>query len=306
MYDIIGDIHGCAGPLKRLLTDLGYRDSGQYWSHPERQVLFLGDFVDRGPEQEEVLRIARAMCEHGQARAVMGNHEFNAVCFATADPEVPGDYLRAHSPKNQKQHAEFLREIPFGSAAHRDWISWFRTLPLWLDLPALRLIHACWHPAQQTALDPSLDAQKRLTAEGFVAASHRDTPAHEAVEVLLKGLEVSLPEGISFQDKDGNTRHEVRVKWWLDEPAPFSEGTIAPADVLRQLPETGMPTQAALGYDGHKPVFVGHYWLSGTPAPCTETVACLDFSVAKGDKLCAYRSDGAPRLLPENFVWVDA
>lgn len=51
MFDLIGDIHGYADPLKRLLTTLGYTDNGICWVHPSRKVIFLGDFVDRGPEQ---------------------------------------------------------------------------------------------------------------------------------------------------------------------------------------------------------------------------------------------------------------
>ena len=39
-----------------------------------------------------------------------------------------------------------------------------------------------------------------------------------------------------------------------------------------------------------KPVFVGHYWLSADrPEILADNVACLDFSVAKGGFLCAYR-----------------
>ena len=54
-----------------------------------------------------------------------------------------------------------------------------------------------------------------------------------------------------------------------------------------------------------KPVFVGHYWLSADrPEVLAENVACLDFSVAKGGFLCAYRWNGEKKLKNENFVWV--
>lgn len=48
--DIIGDIHGFAEPLQDLLAKLGYSKSNSgSWKHPEaRQVVFVGDFVDRG------------------------------------------------------------------------------------------------------------------------------------------------------------------------------------------------------------------------------------------------------------------
>ncbi len=52
-YDIIGDIHGHADALKALLSDLGYRERDGTWRRPDRQAIFLGDFIDRGPEQVE-------------------------------------------------------------------------------------------------------------------------------------------------------------------------------------------------------------------------------------------------------------
>ena len=56
-----------------------------------------------------------------------------------------------------------------------------------------------------------------------------------------------------------------------------------------------------------KPVFVGHYWLSATrPDLLAENVACLDYSVAKGGFLCAYRWDGEQKLTDGKFVWLPA
>ena len=51
------------------------------------------------------------------------------------------------------------------------------------------------------------------------------------------------------------------------------------------------------------PVFVGHYWLTGTPTPLAANVACTDYSVAKGGKLVAYRWDGESELSADKFHW---
>ena len=48
MYDLIGDIHGHATELKQLLQKLGYTLEEGGYRHPERKVIFLGDFIDRG------------------------------------------------------------------------------------------------------------------------------------------------------------------------------------------------------------------------------------------------------------------
>ena len=85
-YDIIGDIHGHATKLEELLENLGYDAADGVYRHPTRTVIFVGDFIDRGPEQREVLQIVRSMCDAGSAQAVMGNHEFNALGFGTEHP----------------------------------------------------------------------------------------------------------------------------------------------------------------------------------------------------------------------------
>ncbi|TQE90229.1 MAG: hypothetical protein FKY71_20485 [Spiribacter salinus] len=83
MYDIVGDIHGHASRLEQLLERMGYKRDVKSWRHPDRQAIFVGDFIDRGPEQIETYRLVRAMLDRGAALAVMGNHEFNAVAFKT-------------------------------------------------------------------------------------------------------------------------------------------------------------------------------------------------------------------------------
>lgn len=60
-YDIIGDIHGHADPLRALLEKLGYDETDGAYRHPERTVIFMGDFVDRGPKIRETLQIVKAM-----------------------------------------------------------------------------------------------------------------------------------------------------------------------------------------------------------------------------------------------------
>ena len=90
-YDIIGDIHGHADALKALLSDLGYAERERVWRHPDRQAVFLGDFIDRGPKQVETVGIVRRMVDAGAAQAVMGNHELNAIAWFTKDPSNPGE-----------------------------------------------------------------------------------------------------------------------------------------------------------------------------------------------------------------------
>lgn len=104
--DVIGDIHGQADKLRRLLSRLGYEQSGGVYGSPDRKAIFAGDLIDRGRKIGEVLEIVEGMLRVGSVQIVMGNHEFNALGFHT--PDGKGGYLRPHTEKNCKQHAATL------------------------------------------------------------------------------------------------------------------------------------------------------------------------------------------------------
>lgn len=301
-YDIIGDIHGHAEVLRRLLQKMDYREDGGVFRHPDRQVIFVGDFIDRGPEQREVLRIASSMCDTGTAQAVMGNHEFNALGWA--EPDGNGDFLRPHSANNTEQHAEFLRQIGEGSAAHEQALAWFRTLPVWLDLPGLRVVHACWHPPAQEVLRTCLDRSHSFTRAGLREASRRGSQAWDAAEVLLKGPEALLPDGLAFEDKQGHTRHHARLRWWDPDATTLRKAALGMEGSETNLPDLSVTTD--YHYAEKIPVLFGHYWLRGTPVISGDYAACLDFSVAKGGALAGYRWSGEGVLLPDNIIHVSA
>ena len=307
MYDLIGDIHGYATELKALLTKMDYRETNGIWRHPEHKVIFLGDFVDRGPEQVETVQIAKAMVESGNALAVMGNHEYNAVAWATKDPETPGKYLRAHDDKNLKQHKAFLDQVGEGSDLHGSMVEWFKTLPVYLDLPDLRVVHACWHPEYLKNVGKYTDGENRLLDEAWKKSSREGSEAFNIVETLLKGLEIPLPEGEHFYDKEGNKRTDIRSQWWRSGELTYRDLAMVPGEEIHKIPHTPIEEHILPGYDEVKPVFVGHYWMTGEPEPLSDHIACLDYSVAgkHGGKLCAYRFDGEKRLRKEKFVWVE-
>lgn len=313
MYDLIGDIHGYATPLRLLLKKMDYVERDGIWQHPERKVIFLGDFVDRGPEQVESVQIARAMVESGSALAVMGNHEFNAIAWATSDPGSPDEYLRPHSTKNRDQHKEFLRQVVEGSAQHCDVIDWFKTLPLFLDLDGLRVVHACWHPESLKTLAQFTDHENCVLPGAWPALAHKKGEGYNALEIVLKGLEVSLPSGHEFKDKDGHPRKNIRTRWW-EEPQDLTYRGLAQVgpEVKEMIPDIPVPAGVLPGYDGKKPLFLGHYWLTDDPSLLSKHIACLDYSIASQNtnstqergKLCAYRWQGETELSAQQFIWV--
>lgn len=142
-YAIIGDVHGAAAKLEWLLLALGYKETGSSYSHPNRKAIFVGDLIDRGSEQLRTLSIVRSMLKANTAEMVMGNHELNAITFATANVHRPGHYLRKHSLSHINAHQAFLDEVKFGSSMHLEIIDWFKSLPLWLEFDSCRIVHAC-------------------------------------------------------------------------------------------------------------------------------------------------------------------
>lgn len=312
MYDLIGDIHGHANELKRLLIKLGYRSDRGVWSHAERKVIFLGDFIDRGPNQLETVNIAKTMVEAGNAYAVMGNHEFNAVAWATRDPDRSSHYLREHSAKNRQQHQVYLDQAGEGSHTHSEHIEWFKKLPLYLEFEGLRVVHACWHTKSIAILNAYLDEQNCLFDHAWSLISAQETSEYDAMETILKGLELPLPIGIYFFDKDGNVRRHIRTRWWEAQGATYRDVAMVPAEVTHQIPDQDIPQGQLLGYLGDKPLFIGHYWLTGIPQQLTPHLACLDYSIAGENvtvdncgKLCAYRWHGEKVLNDDHFFWVE-
>jgi hypothetical protein len=242
------------------------------------------------------------MMDEGSARAVMGNHELNAIAWATRDGR--GGFRRPHTSKNHAQHREFLDQTEEGSDAYAGAVEWFKTLPLWLDLGGLRVVHACWHAASQQVLAGCVDDQARLTERGLHEVLNNGGAAFKAAEVLLKGPEAHLPNGCSFQDKDGHLRHETRLRWWDPDATTFRTAAIGMEGHETDLPDEPLP--ADFIYRDQTPVLFGHYWMQGLPYILDPHATCLDFSVANDGFLTAYRWAGESELKSANLVWVPA
>ena len=283
IIDIIGDIHGYADKLVGLLTQLGYRHNGQYFVPPAgHRALFIGDLIDRGSQQLATLEIVFAMLDADVADAVMGNHEYNALAFAMLDPNNPQEYLRSHNEIHVRQHNAFLAEVPFGSESHRYWLQRLYEIPLWLETDYACFVHACWDVDSMAVLTPLLTADNCLTPEGLIATAQEHSEAFEALERVLKGVETPLPAGMVMVDKEGAERKRVRVRWWLEglNERTLHEVARAPSSALAQIPADALAENIDFALKTDKPVFIGHYWLTGTPEPLSSQVVCTDYSAA--------------------------
>jgi hypothetical protein len=301
MYDIIGDIHGYASPLKRLLKNMDYAEIGGVWQHPSRKVIYVGDYIDRGPDIKETLEIVRGMCENEKAIALMGNHEYNALAYAYRLKD--GSFLRPHTAKNSKQHHETLNQFESYPQEWQEYLAWFYSLKLFLDLPGLRVVHACWN---EEDIDWLKSKNCHLMTEALLLSSQKKgTRDYEAINNILKGTEYTIPEEFVWLDKDGNSRTQNRLKWWADSRnRPYGEWLFnCPPELIDKIIDENA-NFVPYSKDA-PPVFFGHYWLED-PYPVIQdsNVICLDFSIAKRGNLVAYRWDGEAQLDKEKFTFV--
>jgi hypothetical protein len=298
MFDIIGDIHGHVSALENLLQKLGYvRRNGVYAHDEGRKIAFLGDFIDRGPKIRETLHLVKNMCDAGNAIAVMGNHEYNAICFHTPHIEK-GGFFRDHSLKEIEQHIETLRQFKHHESEWPVFLEWFKTLPLYYENDDFRMVHACW---DNEYINWIKNNYKGISNEFLSRAYEKENIEYAVVEETLKGKETKLPEGLSFSDKDGAVRYECRIKWWSDKRKTFGEVMmLCPESIAhKEIP----PNTLYHSYNDDKPVFFGHYWLKGNPMIENPNAICLDYSIAKGGLLVACRLTQKNGKLETSFIF---
>ena len=114
-YDLIGDIHGQANELVKLLKKMSYVKNDGIWQHQSRKVIFLGDFVDRGSGGVEVFCTLLAfhfLCP-GSVYFNRGNHEARAqTSWMGFEQEVLEKYCkRSDTTAGRKLYNLFIYKL---------------------------------------------------------------------------------------------------------------------------------------------------------------------------------------------------
>ncbi|MCF7202952.1 metallophosphoesterase [Pseudomonas oligotrophica] len=308
-YDLIGDVHGCAHALARLLEGLGYQRQGGVWRHRRRQAIFLGDIIDRGPHIREALHLVREMVEQGQALCIMGNHEFSALgWYMPAPPGSGRQFVREHSPRYAMLLGETFRQFEHRQEEWRDFREWFYQLPLFLENERCRVVHACWDGEVIDQLRPRL-TQGRIDPELLREAGLENGFVGKAIDRLLRGTSMPLPDGLTLTSEEGFVRSFFRTKFWEENPRTYADVVFQPdplpAEASRRLLSEQQKSRLFLYGPDEPLLFIGHYWMRGRPGALRHNLACLDYSAVKNGKLVAYRLDREERLDPAKFAWVD-
>lgn len=76
---VIGDIHGCLTELEQLVGLLP----------PDEQLVFLGDYVDRGPQSAGVIAYLQQLSLTRECVFLMGNHEAMMKAAIEHDDQIP-------------------------------------------------------------------------------------------------------------------------------------------------------------------------------------------------------------------------
>ena len=163
------------------------------------------------------------MVDAGSARCVLGNHEFNAIAWATPDPDHEGKFLRDHhKPGNREQHQAFLNVVE-RTHLQKEITDWFKTLPLWLDLDLRQDVatdevrKASWarapnSPCRARAWSPngSTDKEHRVAVGIYRGRSRRVCPL--AVSERRQALQVRSAafDGADRSRAASASRHTIK------------------------------------------------------------------------------------------------
>ena len=302
-YDIIGDIHGYASLLKQLLTEMGYKRVDGIWRHPTRTAVFVGDFINRGPEIRETLLLVRAMVESGNALAILGNHEYSCILYHIKDDN--GTFMSRHIAGNRTQIQKTLTVYKSFDEEWQGHLKWMRTLPFFLDLGEIRVAHAYWNDVEIAKLKEYLP--KGRLKKKFIREMHEKRPDMAGIVYkLLKGLEFKSPKDLIIKCSKGLSRKVFTLNWWTNpDNKTFRQLYFGNKFIL---PDYHFPIELAPAFEPYptdKPiVFFGHYCLAGGAEIVQENICCVDSCVDTTGKLSAYRWSGEKQLIPENIVVV--
>lgn len=309
-FDIIGDIHGCASLLEALLVKLGYVEQAgvyRFQGKATRQVIFLGDIIDRGPEIVETLQVVKAMVDADQAKMVLGNHEFNAIAYFTPKGD---NFLRQRTERSQLQMQATLHQFSHQMDLFHDYVNWFKQLPLFMDLGPFRAVHACW---DQKIIDQFLQlfGADYLTPEVLSACLKPKSEVMKMIKRLTSGINLDCPNGVKIVGHDGYSRKTFRAAFWKQAATTYDEVIFQPAPIPQELGRSHISSENVqkMSYYGvdEKPLFVGHYWLQGEFSLVAPNIACLDYSAVSGGKLIAYQFNHGDEALHNNqYVAVDS
>ena len=175
----IGDIHGCLAELKALegsITEDAARYEGEKW------LIYLGDYVDRGPNSAGVIDHLMAKQSAGLRRICLaGNHEAMALAYLRS-PTRSSDWLNFGGTETLQSyginpadlHTLSPRALPGLIQSHvpEEHLQFLEQLHLSFSLPRHTFVHAGLRPG--IALELQVEEDLLWIREDFFRAPPAD------------------------------------------------------------------------------------------------------------------------------------
>lgn len=300
-YDIIGDIHGYANILEHALKEMGYNSRSGAYAHTSRKAVFVGDLINKGPDIKSTVGIVRSMVDSGAALCVIGNHEWNLLRLLKLSAEYDLNALRETDLITQCEHT--LDSYGHDQSGLNELKQWIEQLPLFIENQNFRVVHAAWLPKDIAWLKDAYGPTP-LAHDCLGGASDPSNHTSEILQRLLNGVDWPfLPVNQSLSDT-GTDQELYRMAWWQNPgSATRLENLIVrdPDCELESVNESEYRDRFTGYPNNSKPVFLGHYCMTGEIKLQAHNVFCIDWCIYKTEALTVYRWSGEARLLPEHI-----
>lgn len=121
----IGDIHGMYDALVQLVDKIG-RHHGKNYPEKLQKFVFVGDYVDRGPDSEGVIKFLMALSEKYECVFLRGNHE-DMLLHDVHNFIFNGgrETLKSYGWQDGEPVYDLAQYIP------EEHVAWFRATRLW-------------------------------------------------------------------------------------------------------------------------------------------------------------------------------
>ncbi len=201
---VFGDIHGCKDELQALLSFVETKERLSSKDH----VIFIGDYIDRGPDSKGVIDLLIAFkARYQNVSFLKGNHEDMCLGFLGLAGSMGELYLdnggreliESYGLKKYAKSAELFMAMP---EAHREFLA---TLDRYIVGEQFIFVHAGVNPLQ--SLDSQRDEEIFWIRDEFIYNVHHfgktvifgHTPFQEVVVHLP--YKVGIDTGLVFGNK---------------------------------------------------------------------------------------------------------
>jgi len=141
----VGDIHGCHDQLLAAVAKIAAHAKARSY-----RVVFLGDYVDRGPKSREVVTLVHRLVTGNETRgrwfALKGNHE-DMMIAASTDSRAVWHWIDNGGDETEASYAGFADE-------KRRHLIWLSSLPTMIEMENHIFVHAGLSPRYALSEQP--------------------------------------------------------------------------------------------------------------------------------------------------------